>query len=127
MTGILNPIHGIKEYFADETPMTKGEHRIRTIPAVIVTFVAIILIVARLNTLSSQQAENVQAYAEGVAYTQCVTRVATRDALREVLLEITALFPDGNDAIAVTELINSKYPPLDLAETCPLPGMTIHD
>ena len=48
-------------------------------------------------------------------YVQCLSRVDTREALREVLLGITALFPDSEGADAIEELIQSEYPMLDIA------------
>lgn len=118
----LNPITRIKTYFSDETLMTKGEHRIRTIPPVIVVCVAIILIVGRLNSVAQAQADNVLEYAQGVAYAQCLSRVDTRESLREVLLNIADLFPESEGATAITVLINEEYPALDPLTTCTTPG-----
>ena len=51
--------------------------------------------------------------AEAIEYSQCITRVETRDTLREVLLSITAVLEPSEQVIRIENLIEVKYPPLD--------------
>ena len=50
-------------------------------------------------------------------YQQCLTRVETRDSLREVFFAITDLFPDSDAAGAIDLLIETEYPPI-ASEDC---------
>lgn len=67
------------------------------------------------EAIQDQKLDNAVQDAAQREFVQCLSRVDTRQALREVLLGITDLFPDSDGAEAITLLIETQYPMLDVA------------
>lgn len=80
------------------------------------------------NAIYDERLDDAAAEIAQREFVQCLSRVDTRQALREVLLGITELFPDSEGADSIRHLIETEYPMLDVA-TCgaapvPLPVTT---
>jgi hypothetical protein len=103
----------VKTWLWEPTP------RIQMLPAYMILGIGGFAVMGQFVSLSNQRIEDAEEEALQREYITCVSRVNTRDALRGVLLGITELFPpDDGQVAAVTELIETEYPALDIHAEC---------
>lgn len=117
---------GVREWLNEPTP------RKQMLPAYLILTIGIIVGFSRFEAIAEQRADDVAVVAEQLAadvqhkaevnaYTVCLTRIDTRTAVREIFLNIVALFPDSQAATDINELIETEYPPLSATEECEVP------
>jgi hypothetical protein len=109
-------IDRVKAWLDEPTP------RKAMLPAYLILTVGMITGFARFEAIAEQRAadlaDNNAAILAANDLQQCLTRVDTRDSIREVMLGIVDLFDPSQGVNDIRYLIETDYPRLDPAVEC---------